>query len=39
MDRTRTESAKDLTWFIPPIVIPGLLIVLLIATVAYQTYS
>jgi hypothetical protein len=39
MDRTRTESAKDPTWFIPPIVIPGLLIALLIAIVAYHAYS
>jgi hypothetical protein len=39
MDRAPTESAKNLTWFIPPIVIPGLLIALMIATVAYHTYS
>jgi hypothetical protein len=39
MDGTRNESVKDPTWFIPPIVVPGLLIALLIATVAYHAYS
>jgi hypothetical protein len=39
MDRTRTASAKDPTWFIPSDIIPGLLIALLIAIVAYHAYS
>jgi hypothetical protein len=39
MDPIRTESVKDPTWFIPPIVIPALMIVLLIVTMAYQAYA
>jgi hypothetical protein len=29
-----TETAKDPTWFVPPTVIPGLII----ATIAYRAY-
>ena len=39
MDPIRTESVKDPTWFIPPIVIPGLMIALLIATIVYHAYA
>jgi hypothetical protein len=39
MDPIRTESVKDPTWFIPPIVIPVLMIALLIAAMAYQAYA
>jgi hypothetical protein len=39
MDSIRTESVKDPTWFIPPIVIPALMIALLIVTMVYHAYA
>jgi hypothetical protein len=33
-----TETAKDPTWFVPPTVVPGLMIALIIATIVYRAY-